>query len=727
MDLIKPFTHIIIAILASSLPLLTQTGQNLEYEYSLLVSYLILILFPLSKLIIPFRPLVGFQHLFFTLTGIASTYIPGAILFSAEMCKCSDNSWLIWHSFHVIPIFLLSLALSDLTIYIRQKFGFKSALFLLLLFFAAIPLTVMSDTFLAGMAKSHGLFSGFLHGPIYDSLILVDNGVFRTQYFYFLISLAVFWGTMEIRSVSLKKKTIYQTLSASFAFFSLFFLVDQTSHLSSTKDHSDIKTLLSKHVNLANATIHTTPRTYNTTSFQRLIPQIKFHISDLESVLKTKPSNNIQIYVYDDRIMKKKVFGGYYTDVTDVLTPSIHITPDSFPHYTLRHELIHAMLSDKGFFGLGFHPNMAITEGLAVALDNAERPFELHQAAGYLIKENKVANPSKIFSPLFWLESGSRSYSISGSIFLYVIENFGIEKALQLYSGKSWPEVFKKNSEQMITDWRNFVVSKYDKKTQDLYKNRLFKENGVLFQTCPHTRASLRLDNNNSKLFHPSKFQGSKNRLLYLTSNYPSNKSYELLNLKRKFKLDQDISQQLIYRPDQNLDSIEDISELLLLSDYFAHSGDHVKSSSILKRLLDFSASKNLGFNLTSSIKLRHTLSTSSEKDSRIWYAILSGVLKPTAPPAKNSKWEYALTYLLRAKIKPSAKYFMNFTPPENTSDTLQYLWYTEIASLAHREGEYEISLKAISKVVNLDTGLNKKFILMLQLYLMDLLNTAEQ
>src|SRR5690606_33355072 len=116
-------------------------------------------------------------------------------------------------------------------------------------------------------------------------------------------------------------------------------------------------------------------------------------------------------------------------------TPSIHITADAWPHPTLRHELVHALASGFGYHGLGFHPNMAFTEGLAEALAPREQMISVHEGAASLIESGRLPAIEKLFSPAFWRESGGRAYTVAGSFIRHLIETRGMAEVKNLYAG----------------------------------------------------------------------------------------------------------------------------------------------------------------------------------------------------------------------------------------------------------------------------------------------------
>ncbi len=143
------------------------------------------------------------------------------------------------------------------------------------------------------------------------------------------------------------------------------------------------------------------------------------------------------------------------------------------------------------FHGLGFHPNMALTEGLAEALAPTRRSLDLDTSSGYLIAKNKVGSIADLFSPLFWKESGSRAYTIAGSLMLYLIKNYDLSTVKRLYMGESLERVFPNKHKLIIEKWKEMVLSKYNASKSDIEAEALYRSPGVLRDICPHTKALL--------------------------------------------------------------------------------------------------------------------------------------------------------------------------------------------------------------------------------------------
>lgn len=705
MSILKHLSLPLTVFFSALWPLLLPTGQNLEYEYSIIASYSVYVLFPLLKIFVPHRPLIGLHHLLVTASAILISYIPGAILFLLEVCKCSDKGWLFWHSFHLIPAILIVTCLGDITVFFRKKFGRSLSLLFFAFFIISQLILILDSTYLSGMGKAHGIFIGFLHGPIYDNLIITDNGTLRTQYFYTLIAIAAFIGTFEVRSTTPKLKQRYSVLVSIFAIGSILFLIGNDDYRSSARSPEDIKRFLPNSIKINGGTIHYRQNQISKGLLSSITSEATFHIEDLTKKLALKSQPHIEIFLYSDKESKKLLFGGYNTDITDVRTPAIHIKAENFPHSTMRHELVHALLSPIA--PLGFHLNMAITEGLAVALDSSYRPFSLDQASGYLLSEGKIKDPRKLFSPLFWMESGARSYTIAGSLLSFIIKNHGLNKVKKLYSGSSWNSVFKENSDQVIESWKSHISKAYDKKTHKLYTSRFYRSKGVLFNICPHTKASLRFDRNNLDFFHPSNYSADTNLTKYLVQRYPENKTYILNHLKNdqsQTKNKERALSEFIKNPPE---SIEDIKALILLADEYVEKSEFKKASKTLNELEDIRTKKFLGNYLNSEISIRQELIKRKRTDDIFWYLVLAKKQKAETAPTKDAPWEYIYIYTTTSKVKPKTEFLNSFDVPTNLD--ARFIWLDLVITQAIANNEIDIASGLIDQLILLSSESQKE------------------
>ncbi len=481
-------------LLLACAPLLTNTGRNLEYEYALILSCLILIVLPsislwqrsgyLTAAKSKGHAASAFEMLWILILGPTTLAVPGLVLFATGYCPCSGTGYSLWILLQTYPAWLLAQALSHGVIRglvlgkprINLAIGFYGLL-------TAAFLRVAWALWMNPQKRTVDLFLGFLHGPIYDEWIGLDHGIILARAAHSFLALALLGlAWMHRRFIPIAATIVAICMWGVLARYS-------ANYASISIGKTSLDQLVPLTLTHPDVTLHFTER--STSIAPEVFRQAKFHVADLSRILNLR-APHVFIYLYPDASSKKFWFGGGATDVTDVRTPSVHITASAAWHPTLRHELVHALTSGFAYHGLGFHPNMGFTEGLAVALAPDRRPLSLDDSAASLFGSDRFPSISSLFSPLFWGVSGSRAYTISGSIIGYILSQHGVESLKRLYGGASWQEALGEDQRTTLNNWKANVLRKYDKDANALYAEALFRSPGVLHDHCPHSKADLR-------------------------------------------------------------------------------------------------------------------------------------------------------------------------------------------------------------------------------------------
>lgn len=692
------FQFFIPLIICSGL-VFTQTGSNLEYEYSLLASWLILVTVPLYKGMVATRPLFSSQFLILCAASILLTYIPGSIMFLGDICKCSDRGWLFWHSFHIPLAVMTGHVLGDFATLVQSKYSRRVSVSALCVFILFQLFLIIFATYGQGMAKAHGFFYGFLHGPIYDKLIIVDNGTLRLQYLYILIGIAAVFGLSSVRTVNAKHQKVYQTISSLTVLVATFFWFDHDRYLSQKKTPDAIREVLSEVKKDGPITLHYDPLEISMSQATSVLDLSHFHHTDLTRSLGLAKDVPVDVFLYGSAIQKKKLFGGYRTDVADVRTPAIHISYRSFPHPTLRHELVHALLAHRAPLGLGFHPNMALTEGVASILAPNRHALDSHQAAGHLLKERKIKNPDLLFSPLFWLESGTRAYTAAKSFLGYILESYGPDKMLRLYEGQSFFKVFGKDASSITAEWKTFVADVYDEETYKIFADRYFSSKGTLRDTCPHTKESLRFDSENLHLFHPSKYTGKQNRLRYLTESFPNDPYYQYLKIRDEIKRGNLPSSEIKSKLAGQAKRIEGVYLRINHLDALVSERMIPEAHSALNELKELTNGKYLGSYLEMVLEIRERLLKGVSDKDLYWYDVLAGEQKNFQLPSPEDTLLYMIIYDLKRSVRPTLETMTQYMLDSELSYPLKYHWYGELFEESINQRKLEIATAMLSKL----------------------------
>ncbi|WP_141735352.1 tetratricopeptide repeat protein [Oligoflexus tunisiensis] len=479
--------YILIPIVAALWPLLLPMGRNFEYEYATLNAYACLLLIPFAAWIHP-AFLSMPRRLLYMLAGIAGNLVPALVVFGWNMCPCASGEFFTFWWLQTLPHLCLGFAVATWVEHARRQGLSRMQLALICGFVLFIScLALATQVWWEPQKRATHIFAGFLHGAIYDSWIPLDAGIVWMRMSHICLALAL------LTSVILERK--HQRWPVVVLCLAAWFVCHWQGRQSPSQAHGLAALMESMPDRRLGPgfTLHYRDRPLDG-AFQRRLENIyqsaRFHSQDLMRILAVSHPD-VHIFVYPSRETKKLWFGGDGTDITDVVTPSIHITIDGWPHSTLRHELVHAIASRFADHGLGFHPNMAFTEGLAVALAPRDDGLSLHDGAADIIQNRRVAQIEQLFSPMFWSESGSRAYTVAGSLILYLLDHGGLSKVKALYAGSSWEEAFGQPAERIIGAWQSWLRKHYMVEGPALQAESLYRYPGILRDACPHSKAML--------------------------------------------------------------------------------------------------------------------------------------------------------------------------------------------------------------------------------------------
>jgi hypothetical protein len=594
---------ILAGFLAGALPLLLETGRNVEFEYATLSAWCA------SILCFFIRDTNYFKA---TLSMVASALIPMTFWLTFSPKLCSVASSYAWFFIQVPPAIFIFLSLRNFL----SKSPLKRSLLILGLMLLSIYVFMWSNP----QKRWVSLWFGYLHGPVYDDFIPLTFGVITARFSHFLFGIFLYFPNRSLGLLSLITWGI-----------SMYDPIN--SH-----GHHALKTYLSDSLIADEITLHF--KGENKTDAPSLLKEATFHKEQISSILALKDIPKIDIYVYSSTDEKKIYFGGGETDITDVFSPSIHIVASPSPHPTLRHELVHALLSQQN--SLGFHWNMLITEGIAVALAPSDSPVTLNEQARYLIEKGELPKLTEVFGPLFWLKSASITYGIAGSFIRWLLIEKNGESFLKVYGGASFEDSYQTSLEKLYQSWINYIKTiPYDPIRVNSLISRLLEEPGVFFDVCPHAKID-RMAVSPQSLLNSS---NSNDYLKWLSKVHPE--SRVLRNDKFDKARKQPVTPESVDSPSE-LTSIGDFEQMLLKVDLLALNDRFSESSNLLTRLE--STPINPGRALKRAVELRrYTLEELSGSEVKSTFQFLVGT-------STDSTLDNSVTRYLKRKNENTLK-----------------------------------------------------------------------
>ncbi len=680
-------------------------NRNLEYEFFLCLNILFILLAFIAGQIKYLHQTILTQYKQLITFGFLATLSPLVLLLYQQSCSCSPRETLLWLMLLWGPGWLVAWGTFFATYRICQLHlpYFKRFLIQIAFGFSigVLPLIIL---WIFPQKRLTGLFWGFLHGPIYDHWIPVDGGIFLSRSIHGLIGLFTVLALRPSREI-ISRFIWIPGLLATLIINLIPFPFASHGHGSKILRTALPQTHAGNGYELHFAGEDSRKNLHR---IDQLTRQIEFNLDDLQeyNTLETP----VQIYVYNNQNQKKKVFGGGSTDVTDVVTPSIHITWESWPHATLRHELVHAITSGDAFWGLGFHPNIAFTEGLAMALAPTEGTFSLNESVRTLKEQDQLPPLELLFSPRFWLQSGRRAYRTAGSFIKYLLITYSKEQVMRLYKGESWENIFSVSMQEAIQEWLT-TVGKLPKKENNRFGEAIFRYPGIFLDLCPHSKATL---GKNGKIFpgwrQPSPWQHRDfvNWLRHLEPQSMRHRFQEnFLQIKSAFeKNDIDQVHRIIslFPQKDNIEYLEEFSFKMLAADlHYLLSHDLEAFKQQLNGMKILAKQNFLGFSHERQLDLRIFASLHlSPADLQELVGYLAQ-LTPYKQLKKNNTWLFSYLHLRRQITYSRAKLtsLWNLPIPSTLSNNIKYEWYKYLGIRMMQNSYYDLATKSFTQALH--------------------------
>jgi hypothetical protein len=623
--------------------------------------------------------------------------------------------FLFWMSLLAMPAGWLGLA----GMYLVARYGERKVLGLL---FVMIPVSLALLTALTmwffPQKRALSAVLGFLHGPIYDRWIPVDYGVVLGRAGHGLIGIALLGLGIGYFTARCRGFMSILALGISARLMALGY--DTAGHGAWFLDRAMPEVIHGENIDL-----HYLRRgTKDQALAERLAQDAAFHVREINSVLGAEITRPIAIYAYPDPEKKKLLFGGGNTDVTDVWTPTIHIGLESSPHPTLRHELVHALASFVSWHGIGFHPNMLITEGLAMALAPVDSSLDYDDVSASMLKTGRVTSLESLFSPLgFWSASGARSYMIAGSFLRWLMTHYGGGAVRDLYMGQSLGAVTRDNPVDVLEKWSQAISAGYQEKN-NLIVEQYTRDPGVFEEICPHTTEDLARSRSSGLLtslrqpidWDPASWYAWRVRI------NPRDRDALLDKFRGDvavvFKQNPiDGAAARVWRDAAEKGRawpprvIEDIEVAVLQSDIEAVLGNKDAAKNILGELVKLFAAKNPGPNIKRQVEARLALDiVTDDAQAKSWRSYVAGW--GTLPaPAAGEPW--ILDYLRsRRAVNPSTDALKNWRAKLSEAKTFPEIhkeWIKMLAKSYADIGSFSEAGELYAELAPLLTGEAKR------------------
>ncbi len=503
------------------------------------------------------------------LIGVIST-----LLFSS--CPLNEN--IFFYFIITLPAIYAGISTARIISVIFKKYKY---VIYLLTFIVILSIPLFEFYFNPQLYFFNPIF-GFYSGTIYDEDININYLVIL----YRLINVIFFTILICISDYLIEKSRLVK-----FSFLILiiiavigFIFLKPLFHFSTTK--STLKISLGKKLQTEYAEIYYSHKIIDDDEVKLMRYLHDYYYEVVRNQLNIKKREKVTSFVFYNEDEKRRLFGSGRADVTKPWLNHIYLNYQTYKQ-TLKHEIAHVLASEFGstIFKINKNLNPAITEGLAMAIENNYDDYPVHYFAKLAYEHGYKINLTELFTGLnFLLNYSSLSYVYAGSFIKYLIDTYGINKVKSFYNNSDFHLSFKKSIAELEKEYYEFLLSIVVNKNK--YKAQLYFGSKPIFKKhCP--RIAARKIKYAWKLFNDGKFYSAEklfNKIYNYTENYESLAGLinSVVKLNQYEKAEKILSKEIIkFKDDAHFFNLE-----IILADIYLINGKYLHSMTLLDSLL---------------------------------------------------------------------------------------------------------------------------------------------
>lgn len=337
----------------------------------------------------------------------------------------------------------------------------------------------------------HNHVWGYWPGPIYDEQVALTPAVL----YFRLITLSwagLFWLLPSVRLGRVKQAS--KSSQSGTRLISILLLLSLMLSYSNLSQNGIISPPEYLQARLGGQTESRFALIYHDASLnesgrRRLSKKHDFHIREIARRLDLNPEElpRIHSYIYRHQWQKKRLTGAGNTVYVPVWQsqPQLHVQQNAVDA-VLRHELVHVIAREFGMPVLNASPNIALIEGLAVALESPRNTqATIHQIIAAQPELPPASRMRRLMSPTgFYALSGTLSYTLAGSFVDWLLHEYPVGKFKAAYRSGRVQAGYEEDFESLIAGWHEFLRDVQVDDSQLAVSSRVFSAPGIAEKSC---------------------------------------------------------------------------------------------------------------------------------------------------------------------------------------------------------------------------------------------------
>ncbi len=487
------------SLVCTQIPLLNYLGFEFSIFNAVFAGFLLGMLTVLRWNAGPPRSASAYWSLVRSLLWFSGIMIVPPLIVSAGNAlfvkNCSFTQGFRLYLLYVVPAVVFCVSLGALASAFARKYRKTLYVLLVLVVLGQIPVVTLTRPQIFAFNPIAGYFPGFTYDETFGGelrLLVYRVGTFAAATGIFTIAamllrarLGKFWIPGQ------KRRTLPYVAALIVAMVvsgSLYALSDTLGFSSSTK-------FITGQLGGIQRTWHFVivypKKSVNVERLRQIALLHEFTFEQLRRELGTAPRKAMVVFLYDSPGQKERLVGAARTDFTKPWLNQVHINLEDVDA-VLKHELVHAMLAEKGLPILQVAANSGLIEGAAVAQERFEYGEPLHRLAAEMLAVGINPDVKDMFSLSGFFKSyPGVSYVMAGSFCRYLIDRYGIGRFEEVYRFGRFGSVYRKDLDSLVVEWRR-AIGAIRLSKENLDKARyLFRRSPLFGKECARVIANV--------------------------------------------------------------------------------------------------------------------------------------------------------------------------------------------------------------------------------------------
>ncbi len=335
----------------------------------------------------------------------------------------------------------------------------SKAVFLFIAFWAITLFLSFLPGYFNPQLFAYGWQYGFFPGIVWDESLELTNAYLAARCEHIVWTALLLILAFMIRNHKDATHTTHKSYVALLLAFAaaLFFLHDTFGITTSHEIlHKELRGSL--HI-VPNCTIYYDTGSLTQDELDKINRDVRWYLQDIEArFLLHPPSEPISVYIYPSSDVMFSLIGTRTASISKPWLSEVHIAKENLE--SLKHELTHVMLRQKGVFPFYASWSTGITEGAAMSVEpEYDGLYTLDEHAARILQLHYATGVKEVMSFTgFAANASQKSYVLAGSFSRYLLKTYGPVPFDRVYASLDWQKEYGNPIDSLEAEWKRWLA-----------------------------------------------------------------------------------------------------------------------------------------------------------------------------------------------------------------------------------------------------------------------------